>query len=594
MSRLTVLIALGLLHAPTCGPGRGNVSAEAAEPPSAVGPLLTLLKKGTLPPERLPAVAKMVCERGNPHDLAYVFQQAASETWPPELRRDALRWLRDAAETRKVVPEGDLAPLVTLLANDGDPPLLRDAIALAGAWKTPAAVAPLQNLAASPELSADLRLAAQQALIAYGGEVARRTIEAMLAADQPREVRLHGIAGLVPLDPSRAAEAAAVFLSQLAPTESPAPLLDPFLNQRGGADRLAAALEKHPPASDVALLALRHLYAVGRSDPALESLLSRLAGLQAEAPRLSPEEILELAALAEQQGDPARGEAVFRRADLACLRCHAVSQAGGQVGPDLSPVGASSPVDYLVKSLYDPDAQKKEAFLTRIVLTTDGQQYTGIVENRTDEKLTLKLADGRRVDIPVADIDIESEGRSLMPEGLVKFMTRQEVLDLVKFLSMLGKPGTPYAIRQTQRMQRWRVLRQPSEPLLASVPNDELFADAVLRAGAWEPVYARVDGTLPLSELKARTGADVVYVAGEVNVTEPGRVLIVLDDWAGVQAWIDGDSLAAEGEPTVDLSAGRHQITLRVDAPQRASEVLRLEVRPAAGSKAQVSVVDGA
>lgn len=594
MSRLMVVAALGLLCGPACGPRMAEVSTQAAEPPSAVGPLLTLLKKGTLPAERVPAVAKMVCERGNPHDLAYVFQQAVSETWPAELRRDALRWLREAAETRKVVPAGDLAPLVTLLLDDRDPQQLRDAIALAGAWKAPTAVAPLQKLAARTQLSADLRMAAQEALIAYGGDVARATIDRMLAPDQPREVRLRGVAGLVPLDPPRAAEAAALLLSELGPTDSPAPLLDPFLNQRGGADRLAAALEKRPPAADVALLSLRHLYAVGRSDPALEGLLSRLAGIHAELPRLTPEEILELAERAEKEGDPVRGEVVFRRPDLACLRCHSVSQAGGQVGPDLSPVGASSPVDYLVKSLYDPDAQKKEAFLTRIVLTLDGRQFTGIVENRTDEKLTLKLADGRRIDIPLADIDVESEGKSLMPEGLVKFMTRQEVLDLVKFLSMLGKPGTPYAIRQTQRMQRWRLWLQPPEHLLVSIPNDELFGDVVLRSDAWEPVYARVDGSLPLAELTTRTGAPVVYVSGEVDVTVPGKVLIAVDNWAGVQAWFDGDSLAGEGEPVVEPTAGRHRITLRIDTAQRPTDVLRLEVRAVPGSKAQVSVVDGA
>ena len=54
-------------------------------------------------------------------------------------------------------------------------------------------------------------------------------------------------------------------------------------------------------------------------------------------------------------GDAARGEDVFRRADLSCLKCHAVSQAGGQIGPDLSALGSTSPVDYIINSIYDPD-----------------------------------------------------------------------------------------------------------------------------------------------------------------------------------------------------------------------------------------------
>lgn len=586
-----------------CCPVRGvlllvilaSVGAAAADdPPSTAGPLLALLKRGTLPAERVPAVARMVCERGNVHDLAYIFEQASSDAWPPELRRDALRWLKEAAETRKLVPAGELTPLAALLADVSDPARLEAAIALAGTWRSPPAVQPLQALAENADVPAPLRLRARRALIAFGGDVARRTIDGMLVAGQPLEVRMQGVAGLVGLDPARAGGAAAALLRELPPDGDPAPIVDAFLNQRGGADVLAAALEREPPATDVALLALRHMYAVGRSDAALDAVLSRLAGVNAEAPRLSAAEVLELADLAVATGDAVRGEIVFRRGDLACLRCHAVNKGGGQIGPDLSPVGASSPVDYLVKSLYDPDAQKKEAYVTRIVLTAEGQQFTGIVETRTDEKVTLKLADGKLVEIPTADIEFESEGKSLMPEGLVKFMTRQEALDLVKFLSLLGRPETPYAIRQTQRMQRWRVLTGAAEHLLAAVPNDEQFGDDILRGGNWEPAYARVDGTLPLAELTARTRSQVLYVQGEFDVTAAGAVRLHLEPPAGFHVWINDDSLGDLAAPVVELPSGRHSVTLRIDAGEAEIESIRLQIERIPGSAAEFTVVDGA
>jgi len=45
------------------------------------------------------------------------------------------------------------------------------------------------------------------------------------------------------------------------------------------------------------------------------------------------------------------------------------------------------------------------------------------------------------ITIPTADIDEEIEGKSLMPQGITKFLTHDEFLDLAKFISELGKPG---------------------------------------------------------------------------------------------------------------------------------------------------------
>src|SRR3712207_8812594 len=46
-----------------------------------------------------------------------------------------------------------------------------------------------------------------------------------------------------------------------------------------------------------------------------------------------------------------------------------------------------------------------------------------------------------------ADVDEEANGKSLMPEGITRILTRAELLDLIRFVSELGKPGTPYALR---------------------------------------------------------------------------------------------------------------------------------------------------
>ncbi len=569
-------------------------SLSAWEPPSNVGPLLRILKSGKLPAERVGAVAKMVCQRGNEHDLAFVYQQAIrSDVWPIDLRKEVLTWLAEASATRKIVPAGELSGLSALISQTEHPELQRLAIQLAGEWKIQQTADLLRRLATAKDSDPELKALATSSLISLGGETAQNTIAMMLDPKQPITIRFSGLAALAKIDAQEAADKAARILQQVTLQDDPSPVLDAFLEIQGGSALLAAALEKTPPSKNTALLLLRHMYAVGRSDKELDHVLSHLAGIDAEAPKLTEQEIKELASTATKLGDPVRGEAVFRRADLACMRCHSVSKAGGQIGPDLSAVGVSSPVDYLVKSIFDPDAQKKEEYITRIIVTDEGRQITGIIEKATDDALTLKTADGKHVTIARADIDFEANGKSLMPEGLTKFMTDQEILDLVKFLSMLGRPQTEYVVRSTPRMQRWRYLKQPDPVFLKEVPNVLTFGDEILNAPDWEPVYARVNGELPLQEIASKTKQSVIYVKGEFEVTSPGLVGLRLDSAQGTVLWIDRQDYSADQEFLFDAETGRHAITLRIDLNERASETLKLELFRPSGSRAQFAVVDG-
>jgi putative heme-binding domain-containing protein len=334
------------------------------------------------------------------------------------------------------------------------------------------------------------------------------------------------------------------------------------------------------------------MYAAGRGDAGLSGVLERAAKISGDVPTPRGAELAALIAEVSAQGDPARGEAVFRRGDLSCLKCHAVSQAGGQIGPDLSAIGANSPAEYLVSSLFEPDAQIKEAFVSRTVLTVDGLTLQGIVVDRTDDRLVLKDADGRRHEVPLADIDDEIAGKSLMPKGLVKFMTRTEIVDLVAFLSQLGRPG-PYAVRATPRMQRWRVLANPTAELLEGIPNDTLFEDRVLLSGQWFPAYGRVDGALPLAELVQRTGSPILYLQGEFDVQTAGSVGIRPEAPAGAAVWVDSAAFDPGHELVTTAAAGRHAITLRIDATGRENGEVRLELFRPADSAAVFATVDG-
>ena len=300
-----------------------------------------------------------------------------------------------------------------------------------------------------------------------------------------------------------------------------------------------------------------------------------------------------MAAEVAAKGDAARGEQVFRRADVSCLKCHAIHRAGGQVGPDLSNVGRISPVDYIVNSVLNPNLAIKEAFVTRVIETSDGRIITGVAVDRDANRVVLRTADGKTATIPVADIDTEEEGKSLMPQGLTKFLTQQEFFDLAKFVSELGKEGGKYTAPAVPTIQRWRVLSEPNAELLAAVPNVEQLREYVLDAPweDWQPAYAMVNGQLPLAELSKED--QPLYLMGEIEVVVEGEVTIRLESSQPLQAWIDATPIEVKEETPVKLAAGRHKLIVRVAPAKAEKPMLRASVLKPAGSAAQIDIVAG-
>lgn len=566
---------------------------------SAVAPLMKLLQSGRLPAERQGTVVEMIVKRGNENDLRVIFEQLQKpDAYSPALRKQVLDWLADAAITRKVMPAGDLSSLGKLITDEAaqkDPALLSSTIRLASIWKVQSISGELQELASSDQASEQLQQAAIEGLVNIGDATSIATLDKLAAGAKTVRVRVLALAGLVKLDIDKAARHAANVLSAVTPQDDPAPLVDAFLNRQGGAEKLAAALEGKKLPEGAAKMALRHMYSVGRSDQALSDVLSKAAGVATDVPPPTAEEVAKLVAEVNAKGNAARGEKIFRRADVNCLKCHAVAQAGGNVGPELSALGGISPVEYIVNSILNPSLAIKEQYVTKVFLTAEGEVLTGIVIDRDDTRVNLRDASGKIVSIPTADIDDEAEGQSLMPQGLTKFLTHEEVLDLCKFVSELGKPG-PYAIRSTPTIQRWRVLKKPGKELTGDVPNVEIVREFVLDApaSAWSTAYGMVGGTLPLDELKLAPGSTVLYVQGELEVTEPGMVAFNVESTEPTSLWIDAEPFEAERKVEKNLSTGRHTVTIRVQMSSgQATQGIKVEVTKPSGSGAQFSVVNG-
>jgi putative heme-binding domain-containing protein len=279
---------------------------------------------------------------------------------------------------------------------------------------------------------------------------------------------------------------------------------------------------------------------------------------------------------------------------MLCQKCHAISGAGGQVGPDLTSIGASAPLEYLVESIVEPNKAVKENFHTTLITTTKGQQLSGIKVRESNTELVLRNAEDREITIPLKDIEERGMGGSLMPDGLADTLTRTEFLDLVRFLSELGKVG-PYAVNKARLVRRWQALEATPDAsrVLAAGVDTGLRDDPRL---IWAPAYSTVAGTLPVGELprleRIREKVSLAIVRFQLDVTTPGPAVLKLNDVRGLSLWQGRIAVPAQESTIVNLPLGVQTVTVVVDLAQR-REPLRIELDDQPGSPARVRVVGG-
>ena len=587
-------------------------SNRADEPSSKAASFLKLLKSGRVPEDRLAPLIKLVCRTGNENDLAYVLDRCvADDRYHGDTLQAALAALADASLTRDKVPVGDLTSLRVLLASNSESSTVQmAAINLAGIWHVASLSPHLQRIAMSPHGPRNLRRAAIDALATIDDESSRQAIVELTCDAHPEHVRLLGVAGLTSIDIDLAVIRAAEILAAGSAASDPTEMLVAVLAQQGSAARLAAALEEQELSEDVAKLTLRHLYSIGQSDEALVSLLSAAAGISAAAKHWTLEEIQQLESEVLSQGDARRGETVFRRRDLSCFKCHAVGRVGGQIGPDLIGLGGSSPLRYLIESVLEPENAVKEEFLVSQVLTDEGKIFKGIVKQRDETHLMMKDATGMARLIPVDSIEVERKGGSLMPQGLVGLMTRTELIDLVRFLSELGKPGGTYQQPPKDHIRRWRILNQVPAELTTGTPDTAAWRKHLLQTDpfAWSPAYTTFNGSLPLRAGPGAAEAEMIFVRGEFDVTvesnvgtgdvstgEVGRgeIGIIVEADNDSLVWIDEISIQPQQPQQVQLATGRHRLTVRVNLSGNSDGQLTARLYPVEGSAAVAAAVLG-
>ncbi len=573
---------------------------QAVETKNVLPTLLDLVRAGKVPAEGQEAVLLLIAAMGGPKDLALVFEKAAGDALPAAVRVRLLAELEHTARQRGERPAGDLKRLDALLQSENEA-LVAGAARLAGLWKLEDTRPRLLALVRSSTAGDQLRQAAFDGLAALGGPQSRDELRAVVEdARAGRWNRRRALIALAALD-LEAASAHAGHVLSLSPDGNGADdVFDAFLQRKNGANILAKALaaSKLPP--DVAKVGVRAVRASGREAPDLIEVLTKAGNLTTGVRKLTAEEMRQMIADVARLGDPARGEAVFRRKDQLCLKCHAVAGAGGQVGPDLTSIGASAQVDYLIESLLEPTKVIKENYHSVRVDMKDGRLFTGIKVRQTETELILRTAEDKEIALLRKNIDETRPGPSLMPDGLTDPLTHAELIDLVRFLSELGKVGR-YSVSKARLVRRWETLTPTAAAKDLLRRNGLGAAASDDPALAWEPAYTTVAGLLPVSELsrlefRKPPGNEALPIVGlrcQLDVTTGGPVRLKFNSTKGASFWVDRTPVAAADEELAfDLPTGLHTLTLAVDLTDR-RDGLTCELDDAPGSPARARIVGG-
>jgi putative membrane-bound dehydrogenase-like protein len=133
-------------------------------------------------------------------------------------------------------------------------------------------------------------------------------------------------------------------------------------------------------------------------------------------------------------GDAARGQKFFNA--RSCIQCH-----GGRssLGPDLAGVAKRFSRDDLFTAIVNPNRDVSSRYQTTMVVTDEGKVYTGLVIYHSVDGMILRNATNQTFRLETSDIEVKRKlPQSLMPPGLLKGATQQNLADLNAYLQSLG------------------------------------------------------------------------------------------------------------------------------------------------------------
>jgi putative heme-binding domain-containing protein len=575
---------------------------KSVSDPDAVTHLIQLYQRNEVPEEYHSDVLSSIAKRGKTPELNILFDVVVNNNSSENKNVAAqLAALLEAARQRGLKPDKQLNRIANFIETE-DEAIAITAIQLIGYWNMKEMSGRLINT--MQKENKNLTKAALRALVLLDNDKAEKLLIDLASEKNTVQLRLLATAQLVSLNALEAARLGVDLLS-LPFQEDASEFFRAFLSHQQGTRMLAEELMARKIPENVAK-AVRPTFERqipwGRHKNEDVQLLRKAfeaAGgfLPAERmpQQLSARQIGNLAVQIRGTADPELGEKLFRKAN--CGSCHALGGAGGLMGPDLSSLGTSSPVETIIESMLFPSQSIKEGYELQRVVKKEGNEMTGYLVTNGSSEIVLRDLTGNSVSIPKSEVvRLEKIPGSLMPPGLTANLEKEEFINLVGFLSKLGESGK-YRVPNARFVRRWKVVSGNKE-LSENIRREGLsYIVKNERNVSLQPIYSNVSGDLPVEELpviEVTPGNAFSFIRFEIEVLSDGYVMLPMNWTTGVTAWVGQNPLKLQERGiAADLSGGIHQITLAIDRKIHRSGPLNIHIQNDGNSTAQTRLVMG-
>ena len=130
-----------------------------------------------------------------------------------------------------------------------------------------------------------------------------------------------------------------------------------------------------------------------------------------------------------------------------CVACHQMNGDGQSLGPDLAKLDPKFQMIDILQEVLEPSKKINEKFQTYVFELTSGKTVQGLVIKENDNMVHVienPLSKTQPVGIEKSDIEIRRKSpNSIMPKGLLNKLTREEVLDLIAYVTARGNKRHP-------------------------------------------------------------------------------------------------------------------------------------------------------
>jgi putative membrane-bound dehydrogenase-like protein len=376
--------------------------------------------------------------RGAKGDLSPLSKALVST--PEPIAADLLNGMREGIRGRKTLKMPNHWPAVYARFRDSGNAILREhAVVLALVFGDAQALKDLRSVATDPAARPADRLAALDALIENRVPDFAPVLHELLTDRAMRQAALRGLASYP--HPETPKHVLAVY-GDLTPEEKQDAIATLAGRKESAITLLDQVAKNVIPRGDISAYAARQIFALG--DEKLKVQLSKVWGevreTAASKQKLMAKYKSQLTPAALKSANQENGRVIF---NSACGQCHKLYGLGGTIGPDLTGSNRSD-LDYLLSNLIDPSAEVGRDFRMSVVRTLDERVITGIVTERSPARIAIQTAT-EKIFLSPDDVDsIKESPLSIMPEGQLDLLTREQIRDLIAYLS--GKAQVPLRV----------------------------------------------------------------------------------------------------------------------------------------------------